>query len=184
MLQTLAQQPHRPQVEVTVVALALSPSTAIARPRCHYQEQDLQQTLAEGLAEYYAVNGERVAPLPSLPAESRALFRNHDICHVIFGLDTTLDDEGMADVRTLLSCDVGWRRYARYMTSDPQAKAIFKDLGYARAVWATLIIVPRMARAMGGRAWRTSKRWPWETPAGYLDRPLADLRRDYGIRLI
>jgi len=165
-----------------MVALAVSPSAAAAK-RCRYQEQDSPQTLAEGLAEYYAVNGERVAPPPSLPPESRALFRNHDVCHVIFGLDTTLADEGMADVRTLLSCDVGWRTYARYMTSDPEAKAIFKELGYARAVWATLIIIPRMLRAVG-ESWRTSKRWPWEAPADYFDRPLADLRRDYGIRLI
>jgi hypothetical protein len=31
---------------------------------------------------------------------------------------------------------------------------------------------------------RTSKRWPWDAPADYFDRSLADLRRDYGIRLI
>jgi hypothetical protein len=169
--------------DVVMVALALLPSAATDKRRCRYQEQDSQQTLAEGLAEYYAVNGERVAPPPSLPPESRALFRNHDVCHVIFGLDTTLADEGMADVRTLLSCDVGWRTYARYMTSDPEAKAIFKELGYARAVWATLIIVPRMFRAIG-EAWRATKRWPWEAPAAYFDRSLCDLRREHGIRLI
>jgi len=165
-----------------MVALALSPS-AQGSPRCRYQAPDTRQTLAEGLAEYYAVNGARVSPPPSLPPESQALFRNHDICHVIFGLDTTLADEGMADVRTLLSCDVGWRRYARYMTSDPQAKAIFKELGYARAIWATLVIIPRLVRAIG-ETWRMSKKWPWEAPANYLDRPLADLRREYHIRLI
>lgn len=165
-----------------MVALALS-SSAQGSPRCRYQARDTRQTLAEGLAEYYAVNGARVSPPPSLPPESQALFRNHDICHVIFGLDTTLADEGMADVRTLLSCDVGWRRYARYMTSDPQAKAIFKELGYARAIWATLVIIPRLVRAIG-ETWRMSKKWPWEAPANYLDRPLADLRREYHIRLI
>ncbi len=165
-----------------MVALALSPSPAAAR-RCRYQAQDSQQTLAEGLAEYYAANDARISRPASLPPESRALFRNHDVCHVIFGLDTTLADEGMADVRTLLSCDVGWRRYARYMTSDPEAKAIFKQLGYARAVWATVIIIPRIVQAIG-EAWRMSRRWPWETPADYFERSLADLRREYGIRLI
>ncbi|HLK26181.1 MAG TPA: hypothetical protein VKT30_16110, partial [Caulobacteraceae bacterium] len=85
-----------------MVAFALSPTTQ--QRRCRYQAQDSQQTLAEGLAEYYAANGARVAAPASLPAESRALFRNHDVCHVVFGLDTTLEDEGMADVRTLLSC--------------------------------------------------------------------------------
>jgi hypothetical protein len=129
------------------------------------------------------VNGARVSRPSTLLPESRALFRSHDICHVIFGLDTTLADEGMADVRTLLSCDVGWRRYGRYMTGDPEAKVIFKELGYARAVWATLIIIPRAGRAIW-EAWRSSKRWPWDPPADYFERTLADLRREYGIRLI
>jgi hypothetical protein len=166
-----------------MVALALSPSAAAARRRCAYQAQDSRQTLAEGLCEYYALNGARVSRPASLPLESQELFRNHDVCHVIFGLDTTLADEGMADVRTLLSCDVGWRKYARYMTSDPEAKAIFKELGFVRAVWATLIIVPRMARAIW-EARRMSRRWPWKTPADHFARPLADLRREYGIRVI
>lgn len=165
-----------------MVALALSP-IAHAKRSCRYQAQDSKQTLAEGLAEYYAVNGARVAPPASLRPESQVLFRNHDACHVIFGLDTTLEDEGMADVRTLLSCDVGWRRYVRYMTSDPEAKAIFKELGYARAIWTTLIVIPRMVRAIG-EAWRMPRKWPWEPPAEYFDRPLADLRREYRIRLI
>ena len=166
-----------------MVALALSPSTSAGTRRHRYQAQDSKQTLAEALAEYYAVNGSRVSPPASLPPESKALFRNHDVCHVIFGLDTTLQDEGMADVRTLLSCDVSWRRYARYMSSDPEAKAIFKDLGYARAVWTTLVIMPRFLRAIG-EAFRMSKKWPWDAPAEHFERPLADLRPEYRIRLI
>jgi hypothetical protein len=60
----------------------------------------------------------------------------------------------MADVRTLLSCDVGWRRYARYMTSDPEAQAIFKQLGYAKAVWTTIRVIPRLLRAVAEAAQR------------------------------
>jgi len=106
-----------------MVALALSPSATAPKDRRAYQAQDSQQTLAEGLAEYYAANGGRVVVPASLPPESRALFRSHDICHVIFGLDTTLADEGMADVRTLLSCDVGWGRYGELLRSVPRRLA-------------------------------------------------------------
>ena len=166
-----------------MAALAISASALAATRRCAYQAQDSQQSLADGLAEYYAVNGTRVSPPPSLPRESRDLFRSHDICHVIFGLDTTLADEGMADVRTLLSCDVGWRRYARYMTSDPQAKAIFKELGYGRAILTTLRVLPRIVRAIG-EVGRSRKRWPWTPPPEHFGRTLAELRREYGIRLI
>jgi hypothetical protein len=148
-----------------------------------YQQQDSRQTLADGLEEYYAANIGKVVRPRDLPPESADLFRSHDICHVVFGLNTTLDDEAMADVRTLLSCDVGWRRYARYMTSDPAAKAIFKELGYLKSVWVTIHAVPRMCRAVI-EVFRMKKRWPWTPPESFQERPLADLRQEYGIRLV
>ena len=95
------------------------------RARLGYQQQDSALTLAEGLEEYYIANVGTVTRPRDLPAESAGLFRSHDICHVIFGLDTRLSDEALADVRTLLSCDVGFRRYAAYLTQDKQAKALF-----------------------------------------------------------
>jgi hypothetical protein len=152
-------------------------------PRCCYQAQDTNQTLAEGLADYYAANRGRVLPPTSLPTESAELFRSHDMCHVIFGLDTTLSDEAMADARTLLSCDVGWGRYAKYMTRDPEAKAIFKQLGLVAALSTTIRAVPRIGRAIW-EAWRMPKRWPWNPPEEYQQRTLSDLRREFGIRVI
>src|SRR5258708_4271304 len=86
-----------------------------------------------------------------------ALFRSHDICHMIFGLGTTLSDETMADTRTLLSCDVGWKRYALYLRTDAQAKALFKELGLLGTALATLRTLPRIVRAIG-EARRTCSR--------------------------
>ncbi|MEO8114824.1 MAG: hypothetical protein ABI655_10600 [Phenylobacterium sp.] len=163
--------------------LALAPSRVEARPRGRYQTQDSAQTLAEGLAEYYAANRDKVLPPEAMPPESRALFRSHDLCHVIFGLATTLQDEAMADTRTLLSCDIGWARYSRYLASDPQAKAIFKQVGYFTAVLGTLGALPRMLRAVY-EARRMRQRWPWEPPAAFMARSLADLRGEFNIRVI
>jgi hypothetical protein len=148
-----------------------------------YRRQDSAQTLAQGLDEYYGANRGRVERPGDLPLESYALFRNHDICHVIFGLDTTLEDEAMADTRTLLSCDVGWRRYAGYLTQDRQAQAIFKSVGYLKSGWATILTVPRMCLAVR-ESWRMRKRWPWAPPESYQARTLCDLRREFGIRVI
>lgn len=167
-----------------MVALALRTAKERShRARALYQAQDSNQTLLEALEEYYARNRGRVRRPSDLAPESAALFRSHDLCHVIFGLDTTLADEAMADVRTLSSCDVGWLRYARYMTRDPEAKAIFKELGYLRAIGITLWVVPRMVRALF-EAVRMAKRWPWEPPAAFETRSLSDLRREHGIRVI
>lgn len=163
---------------VTVLALRTG-SPALLR----YKAQESSQTLAEGLAEYYAYNGARVTPPASLPPASAALLRNHDICHVIFGLDTTLSDEALADTRTMLSCDVGWSVYLRYLSSDPRAKEVRAELGFWRGVWAALAALPRIARALLEAA-RMRRRWPWSPPADHFDTPLAALRARYGIRVI
>ncbi|MDE2486196.1 MAG: hypothetical protein KGO51_02265 [Alphaproteobacteria bacterium] len=153
------------------------------RTGLQYQRQDSALTLDEGLAEYYAANLGRVTRPADLPPKSAALFKSHDTCHVIFGLSTTLADETMADTRTLLSCDVGWRRYTHYLRTDAQAKALFAELGWARVAGVTLACLPRIARA-AIEALRTRKRWPWVPPEGYGGRSLADLRREYRIRVI
>ncbi|HEX3701427.1 MAG TPA: hypothetical protein VHV27_12235 [Phenylobacterium sp.] len=156
--------------------------TATGR-RLGYQAQDSGQTLGEGLAEYYAANAGRITRPADLPPASAALFRSHDTCHVIFGLDTSLADETLVDVRTTLSCDVGLRRYAAYLTRDPQAKALFQELGLFAVVRITLASTPRILRA-AVEALRMGKRWPWVPPQSYSGRTLGELRREYRIRLI
>src|SRR5665213_1567547 len=112
-----------------------------SRARLAYQVQDSALTLAEGLEEYYTANVGTVTRPRDLPRESAGLFRSHDICHVIFGLNTSLSDEALADVRTILSCDVGFRRYSAYLAQDKQAKALFRELGYSKSIWVTLLAV-------------------------------------------
>jgi hypothetical protein len=148
-----------------------------------YQVQDSCQTLAEGLAEYYAANEGIITRPIDLPPESTGLFLCHDMCHVIFGLDTTLVDEAMADVRTLLSCDVGAMRYFRYLRHDRQAQALFAKIGYGRSVRTTVRAIPRIARAFV-EAFRMRRRWPWTPPASYVNRSIAELRLEYGIRVV
>ncbi len=162
---------------LTIRAAGLAPA------RHRYQEQDSELTLAQGLDEYYRVNEGRVSRPSTLPPESMALFRSHDMCHVIFGLDTTLEDEAVVDTRTLLSCDVGFSRYAEYLTRDKQAKAIFRQVGYFTVLLGTLRAVPRLARALIEK-FRMTKKWPWMPPESFKARTLADLRREYGIRVI
>jgi hypothetical protein len=165
-----------------MVALVIRPYAVGSAQRHRYQEQDSQQTLAEGLEEYYRINRGVVSRPATLPPASAALFRSHDLCHVIFGLDTTLADETMADTRTLLSSDVGWRTYAGYL-NDPLAQAVFEELGIGRALLATLRTLPRILRAFRETR-RMAKKWPWRPPEAYQSRTLGDLRREFGIRVI
>ena len=148
-----------------------------------YQRQDSRLTLAEGLEEYYQANIGRVTRPSDLPTASAQLFRSHDMCHVIFGLNTAPDDEALADMRTLVSCDIGARRYLAYLLRDQQAMTLFKAFGYLRSVWVTVLAIPRIGRAIA-EAWRMKTRWPWTPPASFQSRTLADLRDEFGIRVV
>lgn len=169
----------------TVAIMTSSALAAMPRGprRLRYQAQDCSLTLAQGLAEYYGANVGRVTPPEALNAASEALFARHDICHVIFGLDTTIADEAMVDTRAMLSCDVGFQAYADHLRTNPDVKAVFRETGYLKSFWTTLLTVPRLIRAWN-QASRMHRKWPWTPPAGYLRRTLADLRAEFGIRVI
>lgn len=152
-------------------------------PRCAYQMQHSRQTLAEAMAEYYHVNRNQVFVPAAVSRESQDLFRNHDICHVIFGLDTTMADEILTDWRTRLSSDVGWMRYASFFETCPEVKPVFKRVGYATIALATARESGRINRAIREAA-RTSLRWPWSPPEAFMRRTLSDLRAEHGIRVI
>ena len=148
-----------------------------------YRRQNSPQTLAEGLEEYYAANVGRVTPPSRLPAGTVALAVSHDICHVIFGLDTTAPDEAMVNVRTLLACDIGLADYSRSVIEDPVALPLFTGFGVARGVWAMAATPPRIyLAALDAR--RMSSRWPWVPPGSFHHRPLADLRQAFGIHVV
>lgn len=153
------------------------------RAHLRYQQQESVQTLAEGPQEYYAANVGTVIRPDDMPPGSAALFRSHDIVHVIFGLNTSLSDEVIADTRGVLASDVGIGRYLTYVRTNAEAQAIFKELGYAKSIWVTALAVPRIFRA-AREARRMTKLWPWVPPASYLTRSLADLRSEFGICVI
>ena len=61
-----------------------------------FQSQDCKITLAEGLEEYRAylqANGKK--QLVDEPGST--IIRDHDATHVIFGLDTSIEQESMLD---------------------------------------------------------------------------------------
>ena len=58
------------------------------------QQQDCDLTLAEGLELYYESFSASRSPLRD--TNSGNLLRNHDCTHVIFGLDTSIEQENTA----------------------------------------------------------------------------------------
>jgi ubiquinone biosynthesis protein Coq4 len=147
-----------------------------------YQTQDSALTLRDGLAEYYRVNPGLVTQDQASPA-AKIFFRSHDACHVIFGTDTSIDGEGLTDWWTVFAVDIRARDYLSQSMKVDEVTQIFKDIplsGYARVFLSFFTQIPRIWRASR----RMTKKWPWTDLDAYLDRPLGELRAEFGIVVI
>ncbi len=143
-----------------------------------YQDPDSEQTLAEGLEEYYASMG-NLDPLEGMDPEARALFDRHDAAHVVFGCDTTIEQEVLMDTWTIFGSDVGVVAYAKYL-KNPTARAIALELGVWRTIVVTVRALPAVVRVFLATR-RMKKRWPWDGFAAYRERPLREIRAELGV---
>jgi ubiquinone biosynthesis protein Coq4 len=153
----------------------------VAAGRFQYQRQDANLTLRQALEEYRR-GYPGLLQVGDLDQASAALFLAHDLCHVVFGLDTKITDEVLADACAVCCTDVGVRRYLTYLRSSPAARAIFRQVGGFQSAQSLIRALPRVLR-VAWRGWRMKKKWPWHRSAAYLDVPLSDLREEFGIRV-
>ena len=114
------------------------------------------------------------------------LILEHDATHVIFGMDTSLEQEAGLDTWLLFGCQFNWR-YLRGYAQLPEIKALYGALmaegGWrllARLYWKCLGLKWRIFR----RTRHMSKKWPFEFPEEWLDRSIVDLRAQHGITVL
>ena len=150
-----------------------------ARPR--YTRQDSPQTLRDGLAEYHACNPDLLDP-GSMAPEAAALFEQHDAAHVVFGCDTTLRGETLIDTWTIFGSSIGLRGYLAYLKL-PQVNQLFAQTGRLRILIELLRCAPDVVRVIW-RSRRMARAWPWREYPQHLDRPLRELREEFGIRVV
>lgn len=167
-----------------------TPTTAGVATHCRYQRADSTQTLREGLSEYYRTNPNLFSPEDLSKDENLGelgrFFAAHDACHVLFGLDTSLPDETLADTWTFFGTDVAWSELWSYMRSDGQKQffaTFMREVGYWKLVTASVGALPRVAKAI----WRSrsmTRKWALHRWEDHLDTPLDQLRQSYRIRLV
>lgn len=146
-----------------------------------YMDQDSAQSLRDGIAEYYAANPRLLDPDGMEPA-ARALFRQHDAGHVVFGCDTSLRGETLIDTWTILGSTAGIKGYIEYF-KHPQIYQIFSDVGYWRMTVEFVRCLPDVLRVLV-RTRRLSSRWPWDRYEDYLDESLCDIRDGFNIHVL
>ena len=144
-----------------------------------YQHQTSTQTLQEGIEEYTSVFSEQLTQR-TLSAEGTSLFRCHDVIHVVFGCGLTLEDEMIVKLCSFLGSTGGRHVFAFYRL--PESKEIYDQINVrqiARTALQTLVVVPKtLVICMKMKA-----RWPWNDFEHFLEKPLCELRGEFGINV-
>lgn len=146
----------------------------------NYRRQDSPQTLREGLDEYYRANpGFQFGDFLGMP---RDVVQAHDVCHIVFGCGSTAADELVVETWTALGTYIPPRRYAQ-MLGDGLGGEIVRTFGPFRLVRRLVLTGPRVLKTAWA-AMRMRKRWPHFGCEPYWDVSLAQLRSEFGIRVV
>lgn len=114
------------------------------------------------------------------------LIRDHDATHVIFGLDTTLEEEALLDSWVIWGCQYKFR-YLNQYRKHPQlqgfSKQLFRELGFRGFLKLFLNVINKKFNVFR-RTRKMKKKWPFKHPEYYLDRSVLELRKSYGIDIL
>lgn len=111
--------------------------------------------------------------------DSRDLLDRHDVIHVLFGLDTSIRQEAMADFWTLFGTDAKFADLRKYFDL-PEQQELVDEFGWPKLVALTLASLPQAVR-IAFRARKLKRKWPWNEYQRYLDVPVTQIRREFGI---
>lgn len=135
------------------------------------------QTLAEGLAEYFATHpglkrGEDLSP------EAREFFQAHDAVHVVYGCGTSMSDEAVVKLVSLFGTTAGLRILRGYRLHE--SLDIYRQLPLFGTL-AALFLAPCLITRTWRRCQRQRMPWPWSGHESYLAVPLREIRDRLGI---
>jgi hypothetical protein len=146
-----------------------------------YQMPRSQQTLAEGLDEYYARN-KGLQDFSDTSPQAVEFFTSHDAVHVVFGCSTDLADEAIVKISSIFGTTGGFRVLRGY--SLHESREIYTTLVLTDVLYTTLISLVTVPRTLW-RCWRMTKKWPWLRSEfePYLNTTLGEIRSEFGIRI-
>ncbi|MFK8031769.1 MAG: hypothetical protein AB8G18_16150 [Gammaproteobacteria bacterium] len=143
----------------------------------NYQIQNSNQTLADGIAEFYAVHAQQIQTRePS--AEAQEFFRCHDVAHVVFGCDVSLADELVVKISSMFGTSAGIGVLKGYRL--PESKETYEKISFGSIVVTAakaLFLIPRTLF----RCFKMHKRWQWDAFESHLNQPLKLIREEFGV---
>ena len=146
-----------------------------------YQNPDAAMSVREGLAEFRRVSG-LDAKMQGFREEARVLLDRHDLVHVVFGLDTSLRQEAMVDAWTIFGATATFEELREYLRL-PETKEIITNVGIWTTIKTFIIALPDFVRVFLA-ARKLNAKWPWVEHDHLLDRPLAEVRKEFGVTML
>jgi ubiquinone biosynthesis protein Coq4 len=138
-------------------------------------------TLQHGLDNFHKKNSKYFSD--RLTSEkTNEFFLHHDVAHVLFGCDTTIYGEGVLKTWTTFGTTLGfWKMITEY--NEANAFELFRMYSFRHVVnniFRLLMVIPLTIV----RARKMSKPWPWSNYNLYLNKPISEIRKEFGIIIL
>jgi ubiquinone biosynthesis protein Coq4 len=148
----------------------------------NYLERDCNITLRQTLNNYYAQNPGFYQP-NQLDDDSREVFFAHDVCHIIFGCDTSLAGEFKVEQWTIHSTNFNFKEYVDTILSTEATRKAVAEIPPTQAlIQGILNIFPLINIYL--RARKVKPKWDFYNYSKYLDRHISDIRREFNIQIV
>lgn len=148
-----------------------------------YKLQDSNLTLREGIDELrkaeQTTNSDMALVMDKEMADTMA---SHDATHVIFGCDTDMKDEALAHFVMIFGSTVKLSDLKKTAQNKSHKQVIrthskLDILKVLTGIIPDLIAVLRITHKM-------KKKWPWFGFEPFLDKTIAEIRKEFGIKTI
>jgi ubiquinone biosynthesis protein Coq4 len=148
----------------------------------NYLDQNCDITLQQALDKYYAQNPDFYQP-NQLDDDSRRVFFAHDVCHIIFGCDTSLVGEAKVEQWTIHSTNFSFKEYVDTVLSTEATRQAVTEISPIQVLGQGFLnIYPLIKTYL--RARKVKPKWDFYTYSKYLNRSLVDIREQFNIHII
>ena len=153
----------------------------------NFQKQNSEQTLREGLEEFYSINTQ-FRDLAEKDNPNAHIFKEHDYTHVLFGLGTSIEEESVLDTYVIWGMKFNWGKIINFY-KDPEYKEVIGNIvqkhgGYWGIFKIYMSLMPVKFRVFL-RCLNMKKKWNYhDISEEVLNMKLCNLRQEYNIELI
>lgn len=143
-----------------------------------YSSAETSLTLGEAIQKLRAAAADNDMTDRMSP-ELSAAFEQHDAVHILFDLDTSIQDEIAAHIWMIFATTAKISEMHRAV-ADREHQSVVAGIGHLKLIGIWFTLVPRLIGIIG-KSRRMSKRLVVEELATLKQQPIAKIRREHGI---